>query len=305
MGEVELSLLRPREPEALLDEEAFADDEFMPYWAELWPAGLALAGALPATLDGRRVVELGCGLGVPSLVGGRARRAVTAIDWAAGGGRASARERRAQRLVARRRGRRLAHVRRALRPRARRGRALRGAQRRAAARAPAAARAGGARSPSPAVRTPARSSRARGESGASRSRASASSASRERASPIDRHDGQATRESPLDTIETHARRRAHRDRDALRRRRRGRLRRVPAARAPPRRQRLRRDRRRRHDRRGPTLTDGERLDLIRAAIEAVGDRATVVAGTGTNDTAHSVRHDRAGARRSAPTRSSS
>jgi 4-hydroxy-tetrahydrodipicolinate synthase len=37
-----------------------------------------------------------------------------------------------------------------------------------------------------------------------------------------------------------------------------------------------------------TLTDSERLDLIRAAIEAVGDRATIVAGTGTNDTAHSV-----------------
>ena len=38
----------------------------------------------------------------------------------------------------------------------------------------------------------------------------------------------------------------------------------------------------------PTLTDPERLDLVRAALEAVGDRATVVAGTGTNDTAHSV-----------------
>ena len=38
----------------------------------------------------------------------------------------------------------------------------------------------------------------------------------------------------------------------------------------------------------PTLTDPERLDLLRAAIEAVGERATVVAGTGTNDTAHSV-----------------
>jgi 4-hydroxy-tetrahydrodipicolinate synthase len=38
----------------------------------------------------------------------------------------------------------------------------------------------------------------------------------------------------------------------------------------------------------PTLTDGERLDLIRAAIEAVGGDATVVAGTGTYSTAHSV-----------------
>jgi 4-hydroxy-tetrahydrodipicolinate synthase len=38
----------------------------------------------------------------------------------------------------------------------------------------------------------------------------------------------------------------------------------------------------------PTLTDRERLDLIRAALEAVGDHATVVAGTGTYSTAHSV-----------------
>jgi 4-hydroxy-tetrahydrodipicolinate synthase len=38
----------------------------------------------------------------------------------------------------------------------------------------------------------------------------------------------------------------------------------------------------------PTLTDGERLDLFRAAIEAVGRDATVVAGTGTYSTAHSV-----------------
>jgi 4-hydroxy-tetrahydrodipicolinate synthase len=38
----------------------------------------------------------------------------------------------------------------------------------------------------------------------------------------------------------------------------------------------------------PTLTDGERLDLFRAAIESVGDRATVVAGTGTYATAHSI-----------------
>jgi 4-hydroxy-tetrahydrodipicolinate synthase len=38
----------------------------------------------------------------------------------------------------------------------------------------------------------------------------------------------------------------------------------------------------------PNLTDDERLDLFRAAIEAVGSDATVVAGTGTYSTAHSV-----------------
>jgi 4-hydroxy-tetrahydrodipicolinate synthase len=38
----------------------------------------------------------------------------------------------------------------------------------------------------------------------------------------------------------------------------------------------------------PTLTDAERLDLIGAAIDAVGGEASVVAGTGTYSTAHSV-----------------
>ncbi len=75
-------LLRPREPEALIDEEAFGDDEFMPYWAELWPSGISLARALPARLDGLRVVELGCGLGVPSLTAAARGAEVTALDWA-------------------------------------------------------------------------------------------------------------------------------------------------------------------------------------------------------------------------------
>jgi 4-hydroxy-tetrahydrodipicolinate synthase len=38
----------------------------------------------------------------------------------------------------------------------------------------------------------------------------------------------------------------------------------------------------------PTLSDEERLGLFAAAIEAVGDRAKIVAGTGTYSTAHSV-----------------
>jgi 4-hydroxy-tetrahydrodipicolinate synthase len=38
----------------------------------------------------------------------------------------------------------------------------------------------------------------------------------------------------------------------------------------------------------PNLSDDERLRLLTTALEAVGDRATVVAGTGTYSTAHSV-----------------
>lgn len=39
----------------------------------------------------------------------------------------------------------------------------------------------------------------------------------------------------------------------------------------------------------PTTTDAEKAELVAAVVEAVGDRAAVVAGVGTNDTAHSVR----------------
>jgi 4-hydroxy-tetrahydrodipicolinate synthase len=38
----------------------------------------------------------------------------------------------------------------------------------------------------------------------------------------------------------------------------------------------------------PTTTDSEKEQLLRAVVDAVGDRASVVAGVGTNNTAHSV-----------------
>jgi 4-hydroxy-tetrahydrodipicolinate synthase len=38
----------------------------------------------------------------------------------------------------------------------------------------------------------------------------------------------------------------------------------------------------------PTITDDERIELIATAVDEVGDGATVVAGTGTYSTAHSV-----------------
>jgi predicted nicotinamide N-methyase len=76
-----LSLLRPVAPDELIDEAAFDRDEFLPYWAELWPAALALAEALPE-VTGLRVCELGCGLAVPSLVAAARGAEVTATDWA-------------------------------------------------------------------------------------------------------------------------------------------------------------------------------------------------------------------------------
>lgn len=43
----------------------------------------------------------------------------------------------------------------------------------------------------------------------------------------------------------------------------------------------------------PTTTDAEKETLIRAIVEAIGDRAKVVAGVGTNNTAHTIELARA------------
>ncbi|SDO42633.1 4-hydroxy-tetrahydrodipicolinate synthase [Geodermatophilus sp. DSM 45219] len=42
----------------------------------------------------------------------------------------------------------------------------------------------------------------------------------------------------------------------------------------------------------PTLSDGEQSAVLEAVLDAVGDRAVVVAGVGTNDTAHSIENAR-------------
>src|SRR5215218_2711368 len=78
----DLRLLRPRDAEALLDEEAFEREEFLPYWAELWPSSLALARVIGGrALRGARTLELGCGLGLPSIAAALAGGRVLATDW--------------------------------------------------------------------------------------------------------------------------------------------------------------------------------------------------------------------------------
>ena len=75
-------LRRPRSAEDLIDEREFARDERLPYWAELWPSGVVLAERIAAMdLAGRRVIELGCGLGLPSLVALERGADVLATDW--------------------------------------------------------------------------------------------------------------------------------------------------------------------------------------------------------------------------------
>jgi len=76
--------VRPRDSEALLDEDAFEREEFLPYWAQLWPSAVALAGAVWARAPREaRTLELGCGLGLPSIAAAMAGGRVLATDWSA------------------------------------------------------------------------------------------------------------------------------------------------------------------------------------------------------------------------------
>jgi len=69
-------LLVPVNCDRLIDEPAviarFEKDEYLPYWAQIWPASLLLADAVAAwqPLRGRspRIIEIGCGLGLVTLV---------------------------------------------------------------------------------------------------------------------------------------------------------------------------------------------------------------------------------------------
>jgi predicted nicotinamide N-methyase len=79
----EIVLVRPASADELIDEAAFDEEEFLPYWAELWPSGVALAAAVASLeLRGARVLELGAGLGLPSLAAALRGADVLATDWA-------------------------------------------------------------------------------------------------------------------------------------------------------------------------------------------------------------------------------
>ena len=102
-GGVHLSLLLPASADALIDEAAFARDERLPYWADLWPSAVALArhllerelpppprgAAASDDVSADPILELGCGVGLVSLaVASRGHRALAtdfepeALEWA-------------------------------------------------------------------------------------------------------------------------------------------------------------------------------------------------------------------------------
>jgi len=86
-GDVTLAMETPPDLDALLDRAAAHDPQSVdaiPYYAILWPAAQGLAKYLwehRAGLSGLRVIELGCGLGLPSILAARLGARVLATDF--------------------------------------------------------------------------------------------------------------------------------------------------------------------------------------------------------------------------------
>ncbi len=77
VGSRRFRLRCPRSIEELHDAERPA----VPYWADLWPSALVLAEELAGReLDGVRVVELGCGLGLGAIVAAQSGADALATD---------------------------------------------------------------------------------------------------------------------------------------------------------------------------------------------------------------------------------
>ncbi|HEV2529979.1 MAG TPA: methyltransferase [Thermomicrobiales bacterium] len=80
-----LAMTRPVNMDALLDQIADDPEQNLPYWAEIWPSGIALADAIlaePETVADRRVLELGCGAGTTAAGAVLAGARLTVTDYA-------------------------------------------------------------------------------------------------------------------------------------------------------------------------------------------------------------------------------
>jgi predicted nicotinamide N-methyase len=77
----ELQILQPGEAAEIPDDHQVEWAPLAPYWSVLWRSGVALARQLAGEdLRGLRVVELGCGLGIPSIAAARGGAEVIATD---------------------------------------------------------------------------------------------------------------------------------------------------------------------------------------------------------------------------------
>lgn len=92
-----VTLLKPRNADDLISEADYVKDERLPYWADLWPSSETLAAYLlaqrvhlamvPAVARAAaegvapRLIELGCGLGLPTIAALQVGFDVLATDY--------------------------------------------------------------------------------------------------------------------------------------------------------------------------------------------------------------------------------
>ncbi len=84
-SETTVDVTRPADTDRLLDLIAGDPEQNLPYWAEIWPSGIALAGdilAHPGRVRAGRVLELGCGVGVTAAVALASGARLTVTDYA-------------------------------------------------------------------------------------------------------------------------------------------------------------------------------------------------------------------------------
>lgn len=75
-------LLKPRSPDELISEDDFNRDERLPYWADVWPSAICLAERIARQSGtGKRLLELGCGVGYVCAVAAARRFDVLATDY--------------------------------------------------------------------------------------------------------------------------------------------------------------------------------------------------------------------------------
>lgn len=80
-----LEVTRPTDTNRLLDQAADDPEQNLPYWAEIWPSGIALAGDIvrcPERVRGRRVLELGSGVGITAAIALLHGATLTVTDYA-------------------------------------------------------------------------------------------------------------------------------------------------------------------------------------------------------------------------------
>lgn len=77
-----LRMIHPASADDLISEDDYVRDERLPYWADLWPSSIALAGIVPELLPApARVLELGCGAGLVSSAAARLGHDLLATDY--------------------------------------------------------------------------------------------------------------------------------------------------------------------------------------------------------------------------------